>query len=701
MANPLRAESIDFIRDVVPSLTKAGCNAGKCHGSFQGRGGFRLSLLGFDPEQDYEALVKESRGRRISLAAPQQSLILRKPLGLVPHGGGRRFSEQDRAFQVLQDWIVQGACSSDVSDLEVEKLVVEPVEAVLGAGEHANLRVAAHWSDGVVRDVSRWALYEIREDQYAEVNHVGRVEAKRPGRTAVTVTFMGQVGAVTITIPNAKPSSGFVINEKNYIDRIVAEEWRKVGVRPTELSDDYEFARRVYLDIIGTLPTPDEVREFAASAEPTKRSQLIDQLLDRPEYVDHWASKWADLLRVHRRYVGEKGLWTFWNWVRQAMRENWPVDQLTRDVLASRGSLFTNGATAYYYVDTKPDELAETTSQLFLGIRMQCAKCHHHPYEVWSQEDYYGLANCFTRIELKDNKDNGRFGGAKLLRPLTTENRTRRVKMKTPPKVFGHEIDPETTDDVRVELANWIVGSKNFSRNFANRYWAYFMGRGLVEPIDDLRATNPPSIPSLLNALSEDLIKSGYDLKHLIRTICNSHVYQLASEAAPERDQEGMFYTHHPFRRMPAAVMLDAVNQATECSEQFEGIPVGTRAISLPDPAIKSYFLTAFGRSQRNSPCECATSNAPDLAQSLHLINGKTIDEKVASEKGRLARILKIKTPDANIIDELYLASLSRPPTSGERDRAAKLVATAPTQKEGFEDLLWTLLNCTEFVFNH
>jgi hypothetical protein len=698
----LDGRSVDFLRDVMPALNKAGCTGGKCHGSFQGRGGFRLSLFGFDPPLDYEALVKQARGRRINFAAPDLSLVLRKPLGELPHGGGIRFTRDDEAYQVLRWWIAAGAPDAADPTLHVERIDVSPSEAITTAGGHVDLRVTAHWSDGVVADVTDWAIYESRDETYAEVSPQGRIEVLQPGRTAVTVVYMGAAAAVSVTAPYAQLAEAANYPAANFIDQHVAREWNRLGLLPAPQCDDAAFIRRAYLDVIGTLPARGEVEAFVASHDADKRAKLVDALLERGEYVDYWASRWGDLLRVHRRYVGDKGLWSFWGWLRQSMRENKHVDELVRELLTSKGSLFANGATAYFYVDQTPEELAETTSQLFLGVRLQCARCHHHPYEIWSQEDYYGLANYFTRIELKDNGDAGRYGGARLLRPVEKTVRERRTKMDVEPRAFGHDAGADD-GDVREALADWITAGDNpyFAKNIVNRYWSYFQGRGLVEPVDDLRATNPATHPELLDALAQDFAAHGYDLKYLIRTICNSRVYQLAAEVTPERDSEGMFYTHHKYTRLPAAVLLDAVNQATGAQESFAGLPAGTRAISLPDPSIASYFLDSFGRSPRASPCECATSNDPDLAQALHLINSPQLVTKISSPSGRLARLMKSGASDRDIVDDLYYATLCRKATDDERRKVAQFVAEANSKQEVFEDLLWTLLNSTEFVFNH
>ncbi|NQV28778.1 MAG: DUF1553 domain-containing protein [Rhodopirellula sp.] len=700
---PERRGGVSFIRDLAPILSKAGCNGGKCHGSFQGRGGFRLSLFGFDLPADYESIVLHSRGRRIRTTAPDASLLLTKPLSEVPHGGGRRFDRDDLTFQTLRNWIAQGSQSASDFDLHVTKMTVEPAAVLVPAKQTSPLTVTAEWSDGVVQDVSHLAVYESKDESRAEVDSAGNIHALRAGRSAVTVTFMGQVSAVTVTTPYERVENAFAFAPNNYIDELVAKEWRTVGLLPETLADDETFVRRLYLDLIGTLPTADEARQFTASTEIHKRAALIDTLLERQEYVDHWAHQWADLLRVHRRYVGDKGMWSFWGWVQNAVRENWPVDRIARELITARGSLFSNGATAYYFTDTRPADLAETTSQLFLGVRLQCARCHHHPYEVWSQEDYYGLASFFTRLELKDNKDNARFGGAKLLRPVRQVQKDRRLAMNVEPALFGQTAETDNVDDVRVQLADWITSPENafFTRSFANRYWSYLMGRGLVEPVDDFRATNPPSHPELLEALNKDFVSHGLDAKHLIRTICNSRAYQLASVVAPQRDQDGMFYSHRTFRRLPAAVLLDAVDQVCGTHEEFAGMPIGTRAQQLPDPQVPSYFLDAFGRSVRSSPCECATSTSPDLAQALHFINSENLNQKISAANGRLSGLIKSEKSDDEIVNEFYLAAFGRQPRQQEVEVAVKLVSEADSRQAGFEDLIWTLLNSTAFLFNH
>lgn len=691
---------IDFRRDVIPALTKSGCNAGACHGSFQGRGGFTLSLLGFNPLADYEAIVQQSRGRRVSPSSPEQSLLLLKPIGAVPHGGGKRLSPDMPAYRILRDWLAQGMRAPREDDPQIIGLETMPAEVVLNPGEQASPRVTARWSDGSARDVTAWALYDSRDPTANTVNSGGTITALKSGTSPVSVRYLGQVASVAVRTPYGEPKTiDFPAN--NYIDDLVRAEWERLGVAPAPLSSDSEFLRRVYLDLIGTLPQLDEARRFLDSTDSDKRRRLIDELLDRPEYVDYWTLKWADLLRAHRRYVGTKGLNSLTGWLRRCVRENRPLDRMARELLTAQGNLFTNGPVAYFFVDQSPEELAETTAQLFLGVRMQCARCHHHPFETWGQDDYHGLAAFFTKLEVRENGESGRFGGMRTLRPV--EHVARKPQVTAPPRLPGVNAPVPESDDIRRNLADWIVGKDNpyFARNFANRFWAYLIGRGLVEPIDDMRATNPSVNSALLDALAKDFTDHDFDVKRLLRTICNSRTYQLASEIAPQRDLVGALFTHRVPRRLPAEVLLDAINQATGYTEQFVGTPLGTRAIALPDPTVPSSFLAAFGRPQRNSPCECARDSSPDLLQALHLVNNGAIHQRTVHAQGRVARLISQEHSDAEIAEELYLTTLSRKPTDHELQTINELLAEAPSRREGWEDLMWTLLNCPEFAFNH
>lgn len=718
------ARQVDFTRDVVPALTKAGCNAGACHGSFQGRGGLQLSLLGFDPVHDFEVLTKASRGRRINASVPEHSLLLLKPTGVMPHGGGRRISPDSEVAAILCDWITAGMPGPREDGLRGLTIHVEPAALVIPANNsHGTaLKVIAKFGDGFTKDVTPWALFDAREHMIADVTRVGVVTAGRPGRTAVTVRYLGQVAAVSVSIPYAE-NVAFEFPPQNFLDELVVAEWKRLGVAPAPLADDATFLRRVFLDVIGTLPTDAEARKFLDDTSPDKRKRLVDELLARPEYVDYWSLKWGDLLRAHRRYLGDKGLASFNNWIRQSVRDNKPLDVMTRELLTAQGNLFTHGPVAYFFIDEKVEELAETTSQVFLGVRLQCTRCHHHPNEVWAQEDYYGLAAFFTKLETKDSGAQGaRFGGPKSLRASAKDNPNRKPLMAVAPRVFGGPVEPavlttnpagnaatanaapaEESVDPRRKLADWMTRSDNpfFARNFANRYWAAMFGRGLVDPVDDMRATNPPSLPSLLDALAKDLADHRFDTKHLIRTICNSRLYQLAPELNPERDLNGQLFTHRVPSRVSAEVLLDGINLVTGNVEDFAGQPPGTRAIALPDPSIVSHFLSTFGRPMRNNPCECARGSATDLSQALHLANSVAVHTKIEAPTGRLAAALKSGRSDVEIMEELYLAALARRPTDSEKQAVLESLTMAPSRDEGWQDILWALLNSSEFVFNH
>ncbi len=732
-----REQPLRFTRDVIPALTKSGCNSGACHGSFQGRGGFQLSLLGFDAAFDYDALTKSSRGRRVNISSPDQSLLLLKPIGAVPHGGGRRISTDSEVAALLREWLTSGMPGPLEGDLVGLKIKVDPPEAVLSLAREGTvataqdqipgvcLRVTATYSDGSSRDVTPWALFDVRDKTIAEVSRLGVVTAQRSGKTAVTVRYLGQVASVSVSVPYGPPTE-FEFPPQNMLDAIAAAEWKRLGVQPAPLADDATFLRRVFLDLIGTLPALEEARKFQADTATNKRSLIVDELLTRSEYVDYWSLRWGDLLRAHRRYLGDKGLASFNGWIRQSVRDNKPLDVMTRELLTAQGNLFTNGPVGYFFIDEKVEDLAETTSQVFLGIRLQCTKCHHHPNEVWSQDDYYGLAAFFSKLETKDSGAIGsRFGGPKSIRATTNENPNRKPQMVVAPQVFGSlpksqddnligstevtktQKEPagasSTPDDPRQQLADWVTRPDNpyFARNFANRYWAALLGAGLVEPVDDMRATNPASLPTLLDPLSKDFVEHRFDVKHLLRTICNSRVYQLAPELNPPRDTDGVLFTHRVPRRLSAEVLLDAINQVTGTAEPFVGQPAGTRAIALPDPTIASHFLSTFGRPQRNNPCECARGSNTDLSQALHLANSAALHDKILAPTGRLAERLKANRTDDEIVDDLYLTALTRRPNDEERQAVREILAAGTPREEAWQDILWALLNCSEFVFGH
>lgn len=696
---------LEFQRDIEPVLTKAGCNSGACHGSFQGRGGLRLSLLGYDPVADHETLFLSGRGRRVNTATPEESLILRKAAARIPHGGGQRLPPDSEGFRLLRDYITQGLIRPTASDPLLQTLTVVPEKISLGIGDKSSLKVRARWTDGVERDVTVLSLFDAQNRQIVEIDSRGMVTPLQPGLSAVTARFGGQVAVVPIAVPYgaASPLNDFAPH--NPIDQFAATVWQQLGIAPAGLADDSEFLRRVYLDLIGVLPTAQEVRAFTADQSSDKRKRIVDDLLERPEYVDLWSLRYSDLFRVHSRFLDDKGVASFRGWIRQSVRENKPLTQWATELLVAQGNLFTSGPVAYYFVDDKPEELAETTAQVFLGIRLQCAKCHHHPNEVWGQDDYYGLAAFFTRVVKKDTLDQGRFGGARAVRPVSHDVPGRQLAVAAPAKVLGQRQPAvlAVPDDIRRDLAIWITARDNpyFARNFANRYWGWLIGRGLVEPVDDQRATNPPSHPELLAFLERELIESNYDPKHLIRLVCQSAVYQRACELTPTRDADGMLLTHRVPRRLPAELLLDAVNQVCGTHEGFAGMPEATRATELPDPSVPSHFLTTFGRPLRNSPCDCARSSLPDLGQALLMLNSPSLHDKLKHPEGRLAKFVEANRTDDEMMDDVYLAAFARLPLPDERLAIRDLLSGQTVKAEFWQDLMWTLINSAEFAFQH
>jgi hypothetical protein len=478
-----------------------------------------------------------------------------------------------------------------------------------------------------------------------------------------------------------------------------------LGLTPSPLCADEEFLRRLSLDAIGTLPTSAETRAFLADNSPDKRAKVIDRVLDRPEFVDYWALKWGDLLRINRDALNEKGMWSFHNWVRGQLRDGRPVDEFVRDIVTAEGSTYTDGPANFYRIGRTAEDWAETTAQVFLGVRMQCAKCHHHPFEKWSQDDYYGLAAFFTRLGTKASQEFGIFGQEQVvyLRAAGEQRHPRKGTLVKPHPLGGAPADDPF--DRRKPLADWITAADNpfFARNVANRFWGYLMGRGLVEPLDDMRATNPASNPELLDALAADFVAHKYNLKHLIRTILNSRAYQLSSSVAPgnEADATNVHFTRYTVRRLTAEQVADAADSATGTREKYVGLPTGTRAIQLPDPKVRSYLLDVFGRPPRQISCECERTATPNIAQALHLLNGDTLNKKIADPTGRVEQLLNAKTPPAKIVEELYLVTLSRPPHADESAKALEWIGRAPSPREGAQDLLWVLMNSREFLFNH
>ena len=696
---------LNFTNDIEPVLTKFGCNNGGCHGKATGQNGFKLSLLGFDPEADHDALVKEGRGRRIFPAAPARSLLLTKPTGQSPHGGGRKFDTQSTAYKLLLRWIAQGAPFGNRNDPTVARIEVAPSSPTMGRASKQQIRVVAHYTDGATKDVTREAEYKSQQPDILNVDTAGLVGTlDATGEGTVMVRYMGQVDVSRVSVPFGKtPAESAYAHFKpsGFIDELVLKKWRKLGLAPSPLCTDEEFIRRASIDAIGTLPTPDEVRQFLAETSPDKREHLVDRLLERNEYASYWAIQWGDLLRNKRRYGDgyKRGTFAFAAWIRDAFVQNVPYDQFVREILTAQGDVSDTPPVVWYREVRNVTHQVNDTSQLFLGMRIQCANCHHHPYEKWSQDDYWGFAAHFARLGQKQGavaNENAIF-----VRKDGGMNQPRTGRSMKPKPLGAPETEFVRGEDPRQKLVDWMTAPENpyFAKSIANRMWAHFLGVGLVEAVDDMRVTNPPSNPALLDALAKDFVAHKFDMKHLVRTIMTSRTYQLSAAPTADNEKDRQNYARYFPRRLSAEVLSDAMDTATGSPERFNGFPKGTRAIDLPDEAINSYFLDVFGRSQRETACECERSKAPNLAQVLHLMNSPETQNKIAN--GRIGQLIKDKKSDEEVARELFLWAFSRMPKSDELESVLGYVRSAMDRKSALEDVLWSLLSSKEFLFNH
>jgi hypothetical protein len=696
---------VSFAREIVPLLTKAGCNQGACHGGMHGRGGFRLSLLGFDPAFDYDQIVQSAEGRRVVLSEPERSILLLKPTLTMEHGGGERFKAHGREYTFLKQWLEDGAPPPGPRDPEVARLEVWPIERVMNPNEQQQILVRAIWSDGRDEDVTATARYDALNDAVAAVSPSGLITARQQGETSIMIRFAGQAAVVRVTLPYKKVLDYAGFPASNFIDEKLIAKWKALGLSPSPLCSDAEFFRRLHLDAIGSLPQPAEITAFLADPGADKRSRAVDRVLARPEFVDFWAQRWGDLLRINRAQLQDKGMWSFHNWVRAALCDNKPVDELVRDIITAEGSTYTDGPANYFRIGQNPADWAETTAQIFLGVRMQCARCHHHPFEKWTQDDYSGMAAFFVRIGTKRGQDFGLFGGENVvyLRPGGEFVDPRKGGIVRPHPLDGPVMDDPL--DRRRRLADWLTAKDNpfFARNFVNRVWSYVMGRGLVEPVDDMRATNPPTNPELLDALAADFVEHHFDLRHLLSTVMKSRAYQLSSHIAPENSADALdvYFARYTVKRLTAEQLADALDLVTGTREKYQGLPPGTKASQLPDPLVRSFLLDVFGRPPRQVACECERGSQPNIAQALHLLNGTFLNQKIGAPGGRLDGLLRAGKPAHAIVEELYLAALSRPPTPRELDKAQAWLAQALSPRDGMQDLLWTLLNSREFLFDH
>ena len=695
---------VHFVNDVVPVLTGAGCNSGGCHGKATGQNGFKLSVFGFDPAADFRAIVKDSRGRRIFPASPRRSLLLSKPTAIVPHGGGQRFAEGSREWEVLHEWIRQGVPVGPSDAPRLVGLEVLPRERILTFEARQQILATAIYTDGSRRDVTASSVYTTNSERVAVVDREGVVRtAKIPGEAALTVQYMGQVGVVLIQVPRPdRPHPYPELPVNSFIDRLVWSKLETMGTVPSEDADDATILRRMYIDTIGSLPTPREARDFLADDRADRRARLVARLLERPELASYWALKWADLLLVDSRKIGGRGAYELHRWLREQFARNRPYDEWVRDLVAATGSSSRSGPVNFYRAARTPEDVARTVSQVFLGVRIECAQCHHHPFEIWSREDFYGLAGFFNGVERKPVRGGSELvfhAGLKEMKLPVSGNIVAARPLGGDP-LAGRAGRFGPGDDPRVELARWMTAGDNpwFARLAVNRLWKHFLGRGLVEPEDDLRTTNPPTNAPLLDALARHFVDSGFDLRALMRLILESRVYQLSSSPTPLNAGDDQGHSRYYVKRLPAEVLLDAISQVAGVPLTLPGRPVGTRALEVWDNRLPSYFLDIFGRPERSSPCECGRSSEPTMAQALHLMNAPEIETMIGSPRGRVARLIAEGAEEHRVVEELCFAALGRPPSRTEREVASGLFESAP-RREAAEDFLWTLLNSYDFLF--
>lgn len=705
--SPLERE-VSLELDILPIFSAAGCNSGACHGKARGQNGFQLSLLAFDPNFDHHSLTRNARGRRVFPASPERSLLVQKAIGEVPHGGGQRLAPNGPAHQILLRWIEQGAPRDVAGEPKLVGIRVSHPRVSLKSDAEIDVRVVAQYSDDSIQDVTGQTTFQSNEAGVVAVEKLGHLRAGPiPGEAAVMARYMNMIDICQVTIPlENPPADAFyaALARNNFIDELAWKKLQHLGLTPSDVIDDAGYLRRIHLDVIGRLPSPEEVRAFLADTRSDKRARALDALLERPEFADFWANKWVDLLRPNPYRVGIKAVLNYDNWIREQFRAEKPYDEFVADLLTARGSTWRNGAVTLFRDRRSPDEVATMVSTLFLGIRLECAKCHHHPFEKWSQEDFYRFAAFFRNVGYKgtglsppisgsEEVIQVRTGGS-VLHPLTQEN-------LEPRPLFG-ETDLSKFTDEREALTEWMRSPENhfFAQVMANRVWADLMGRGLVEPIDDIRATNPATNPELLAALGSHFRESKFDLKQLIRSIASSHLYQLSSVPNDRNVGDSRNYSRGLRRRLRAEVLLDSLGDITELPEQFPGMPAGSRAMSIWTHRTPSVFLDTFGRPDPNQDPPCERDKETTVIQALHLMNSELINSKIRSESGLAAKLAASNKTDEAIVEELYLRVYSRPPADDET-QVALAYMKAKGRRKGIEDLLWATLNTPEFFIRN
>ena len=708
-------KQVNFPNSIVPLFTKHGCNGGGCHGKSGGQNGFRLSLLGFEPQEDFEYLLREARGRRLFPAAPERSLLLLKASGQLPHGGGSRINANSFDYKMIVNWMRQGMPYGQPTDPKLQSIEVHPRERVMKAGGKQQLVVLARMTDGSVEDITHSSVYESNDREFAEADNSGLViAADQPGEIAIMIRYQDKASVFRGVIPLGVPVEE-TPEERNFIDKFIFSKLKKVGMPPSNVSDDSTYLRRATLDIVGRLPTVKEAELFLEDNSSNKRAALVDRLISTEEYAEFFANKWSSLLRNKRSNGAQlRTTMAFYDWIKESFYNNKPYDRFAREILAASGDIKQSPPTAWFKQVNSQQAQMEDTAQLFLGTRLQCAQCHHHPYEKWSQNDYYRFMAFFSRV----GKANAGRPGEDMVFHRAGIAQVTNKKTNKPVKPAGlgsGELIIAAVDDPRHLLVDWMKADENrlFSKTLVNRYWKHFFGRGLVDPEDDFRSTNPATHPKLLNALADYFERSNYNLKELVRVISNSSTYQLSSVPNEYNSRDKHYFSRFQPKRLTAEVLYDSLNDLILAKSDFSGLPVGTRAVCLPDNSYNSsnYFLSVFGRPDSSSACECERSQEASLAQSLHLFNAKNIHDQLARKDGRAARLALDKETGHHVkINSLYYRAFARLPRQEEVDVAVSYLNRIAVGKEGepidkikerYEDILWALVNTKEFLFNH
>lgn len=714
----LFAEAPSFRNQVQPILARYGCSSGACHGAAAGQGGLKLSLRGYDDEGDFATITKSAQGRRVCLDDPARSLLLMKATKATAHKGGERFKADSQEYRVLADWIAAGCPAPSAKDAKIERIEVSPAHATLKPEAKSQLKITAFFNDGHQEDVTRWAKYTAGNSSVATVDDDGLVKVNGRGEGSVTAWYLSRLAIATISVPYEKPVAPEVfasLKPRNFIDERILEKLKELNLPPSPTCTDSEFIRRAFIDTLGVLPTADETTRFLSDAAADKRDRLVEALLKRPEFVDYWSYKWSDLLLVNSDKLPVQPMWSYYQWIRGQVERDAPWDVLVRKLLTSTGSTLENGGGNFFILHDEPTKIAETVSTAFLGMSIACAKCHNHPMEKWTNDQYFAFANLFSRVRAKNGPvadERIVFTAAEgdLVQPLTG-------KPQPPTPLDGKPLPLGSTEDRRVAMARWLTSPENpyFARAITNRIWSNFFGTGLVEAVDDLRMTNPASNEKLLSQTAAFLVEKKFDLKALMRAILQSASYQRSSVALAENADDTRFYARYYPRRLMAEVMLDAVASVTAVPTTFRvdkrnanrGIgnayPMGYRALQLPDSNTASYFLTSFGRAERVQTCSCERTNEPSMAQALHIANGDTLNAKLAAKDNRVSKLLASGKDDAAIIREIYLTALSRTPTPKEEQGVHEVLAAAKPdeRRKVLEDIFWGLLSAREFLFNH